>query len=43
MSHEIETMAYVGAVPWHGLGNPVNTMAIRFFRTESFLTSLTRS
>lgn len=24
MSHEIETMAYVGAVPWHGLGNPLS-------------------
>ena len=24
MSHEIETMAYAGAVPWHGLGNPVS-------------------
>jgi len=23
MSHEIETMAYAGEVPWHGLGNPV--------------------
>lgn len=24
MSHEVETMAYAGAVPWHGLGNPVD-------------------
>lgn len=24
MSHEIETMAYAGAVPWHGLGEPVS-------------------
>ena len=23
MSHEIETMAYAGEVPWHGLGEPV--------------------
>jgi phage/plasmid-like protein (TIGR03299 family) len=23
MSHEIETMAYAGALPWHGLGIPV--------------------
>jgi phage/plasmid-like protein (TIGR03299 family) len=23
MSHEIETMAYAGAVPWHGLGTPL--------------------
>ena len=24
MSHEVETMAFAGAVPWHGLGEPVN-------------------
>lgn len=24
MSHEIETMAYAGETPWHGLGVPVN-------------------
>ena len=24
MSHEIETMAYAGEVPWHGLGEPVS-------------------
>lgn len=24
MAHEIETMAYAGAVPWHGLGNNVD-------------------
>ena len=24
MSHEIETMAYAGETPWHGLGNPVS-------------------
>jgi len=24
MSHEVETMAYAGEVPWHGLGVPVN-------------------
>ncbi|MCG9066930.1 DUF932 domain-containing protein [Laribacter hongkongensis] len=24
MSHLVETMAYVGAVPWHGLGNPLS-------------------
>lgn len=24
MSHEVETMAYANAVPWHGLGNPVD-------------------
>ena len=24
MSHEIETMAYANAVPWHGLGNQVD-------------------
>ena len=24
MSHEVETMAFVGAVPWHGLGEPVS-------------------
>ena len=23
MAHEVETMAYVDAVPWHGLGNPL--------------------
>ena len=21
MAHQIETMAYTGATPWHGLGN----------------------
>jgi phage/plasmid-like protein (TIGR03299 family) len=24
MTHEVETMAYAGAVPWHGLGFPVS-------------------
>src|SRR6056300_831084 len=24
MSHEVETMAYAGEVPWHGLGVPVS-------------------
>ena len=24
MSHEVETMAYAGQTPWHGLGVPVN-------------------
>ena len=24
MSHEVETMAFVGDVPWHGLGEPVS-------------------
>ena len=24
MAHEVETMAYAGAVPWHGLGFKVN-------------------
>ena len=24
MSHEVETMAYAGETPWHGLGVPVN-------------------
>ena len=24
MSHEVETMAYAGAVPWHGLGFKVS-------------------
>ena len=24
MSHEVETMAFAGAVPWHGLGQPVS-------------------
>ena len=23
MSHEVETMAYAGRVPWHGLGTKV--------------------
>lgn len=23
MSHQVETMAYSGEVPWHGLGNPI--------------------
>ena len=23
MAHEVETMAYAGEVPWHGLGNRV--------------------
>ena len=26
MAHEIETMAYAGETPWHGLGNKVNPM-----------------
>ena len=24
MAHEVETMAYAGALPWHGLGVPVS-------------------
>ena len=24
MAHEVETMAYAGAVPWHGLGKQVD-------------------
>ena len=24
MSHNVETMAYAGEVPWHGLGVPVS-------------------
>ena len=24
MSHEVETMAYAGETPWHGLGVPVS-------------------
>lgn len=24
MAHEVQTMAYVDAVPWHGLGNPLS-------------------
>ena len=24
MAHQVETMAYAGEVPWHGLGVPVN-------------------
>lgn len=24
MAHNVETMAYAGTVPWHGLGNPVS-------------------
>ena len=24
MAHQVETMAYAGVVPWHGLGVPVN-------------------
>ena len=24
MSHEVETMAFAGETPWHGLGNPIN-------------------
>jgi hypothetical protein len=24
MSHLIESMAFVGATPWHGLGNPLS-------------------
>ena len=23
MAHQVETMAYAGAVPWHGLGKEV--------------------
>ena len=23
MSHEVETMAFAGETPWHGLGNPI--------------------
>ena len=23
MAHQVETMAYAGEVPWHGLGVPV--------------------
>jgi len=25
MAHEVETMAYAGEVPWHGLGNKVTS------------------
>ena len=24
MAHQVETMAYAGQVPWHGLGVPVS-------------------
>ena len=24
MAHQVETMAYAGEVPWHGLGVPVS-------------------
>ena len=24
MSHEVETMAFAGETPWHGLGTPIS-------------------
>ena len=36
MAHEIETMAYVDATPWHGLGNPLTPQqAIEIWQREA--------
>lgn len=38
MAHEVEQMAYAGAVPWHGLGNKVDsTMPLEVWQKEAGL------